>query len=153
MFLPLVPEYCEIQRMVFLAAAIPEPGKSLRQRFQIDARMFNPQWLGQDPTRNPEVAKEFLFHDCEPAVADWALTTMRLMYVREAMVEQCPLRRWPQVPSIYILPTEDRTINPQWWHLEALRLLRAAPIELPGGHCPHVSRPASLAEVLSVLAL
>jgi pimeloyl-ACP methyl ester carboxylesterase len=151
MSLPLVPEYARVKRMVFLAALIPEPGKSVMQRFQADPLMFNPEWVGKDPTKDPAAARQFLFHDCEPAVADWALTTLRLMYAREAMFEPCPLQRWPGVPATCILCRADRTVNGNWWRKEAERLLRVAPIELPGGHCPHVSRPAELAEILSNL--
>lgn len=151
MFLPIVPEYAAVVRMVFLAAVVPEPGKSLMERFQADPEMFNRDWVGKDPSRDPEVAKRFLFHDCSPAVAGWAVKNVRLMYARAAMAEPCPLQRWPQVPSTYILCREDRTINPEWWRGEAERLLGEAPIELPGGHCPHVSRPAELAALLSRL--
>lgn len=151
MFLPLVPDYCAIEHMVFLGALIPEPGKSVRQRFQADREMFNPEWVGQDPTMYPSVAKKFVFHDCEPAIAEWALTTMRLMYARAAMEEPCPLQKWPDVPSTYILPSEDRTINPEWWRREATRLLGTPPLEIGGGHCPFLSRPAELAEMLCEL--
>jgi hypothetical protein len=79
MFMPLVPAYARVARMVFLAALVPEPGKSVMKRFQADPEMFNPEWVGKDPTKDPAVARRFLFHDCEAAVADWALTTLRLM--------------------------------------------------------------------------
>jgi pimeloyl-ACP methyl ester carboxylesterase len=151
MFLPLVPEYAPVARMVFLAAVVPEPGKSMMQRFRDDPEMFNPEWVGKDPTKDPEVARRFLFHDCSPAVTQWAVANLRLMYARAAMMEPCPLQQWPQVPSTYILCREDRTIDPEWWRREAERLLGEKPIELPGGHCPHVSRPAELGAVLSAL--
>lgn len=152
MFLPLVPGCCSVAHMVFLAAVIPEPGKSLMQRFQADRQMFNPEWVGKDPTQDPAVARQFLFHDCADQVANWALTTERLMYARAAMDEPCPLHSWPEVPSTYILPMEDRTINPAWWRKEAERLLGFPPLEVPGGHCPHVSRPAELAAMLDRIA-
>jgi pimeloyl-ACP methyl ester carboxylesterase len=148
MFLPLVPAYAAVRRIVFIAAVIPEPGMSLMERFRADPQMFNPEWVGKDPTKNPDVARSFLFHDCEPEVVQWALTTLRLTYARDAMSEPCPLQRWPAVPSSYILCSEDRTINPEWWRREAIRLLGSPPLELPGGHCPHVSRPAELASLL-----
>lgn len=152
MFLPLVPEYRRVAHLVYLTAVIPEPGRSLLQRLQDRPEMFNPAWIGKDPTKDPSVAREFLYHDCEPAVADWALTTMRLMYARAAMTEPCPLQRLPHVPTTYISCREDRTVNPAWWRKEAERLLRVPALELTGGHCPHVSRPAELAPLLSRLA-
>jgi pimeloyl-ACP methyl ester carboxylesterase len=152
MFLPLVPEYGLVTHLVYLAAVIPEPGKSFVQRFRDHPEMFNPAWIGKDPTKDLSVAKKFLYHDCEPAVAEWALKTVRLMYARAAMTEPCPLQRLPDVPSSYIVCREDRTVNPDWWRKEAERLLPVPPLELPGGHCPHVSRPAELATLLSRLA-
>lgn len=138
-----------MSRMVFLAALVPEPGKSVRQRFKDDPEMFNPEWVGQNPAIDPAVARRFLFHDCTEDVTRWALTTLRLMYARAAIEEPCPLQSWPMVPSTYILPTEDRTINPGWWRREAQRLLGIPPVEIPGGHCPFVSRPKELAELLA----
>ncbi len=36
----------------------------------------------------------------------------------------------------------------EWQHKAALELLGVEPIELPGGHCPHVSSPEALADAL-----
>ena len=36
----------------------------------------------------------------------------------------------------------------EWQHKAACELLGAEPIELPSGHCPHVSRPNVLADAL-----
>jgi pimeloyl-ACP methyl ester carboxylesterase len=38
---------------------------------------------------------------------------------------------------------------PTEWQRKAARdLLGVEPVELPGGHCPHVSRPDALADAL-----
>jgi hypothetical protein len=136
MFLPLVPNYHHIAHMVFLAAVIPESGKSLMERFQMDRHMFNAEWVAKDPTKDFSVAREFLFHDCDTAVASWAVTTIRLMYARGAMEEPCPLHSWPSAPSTYILPTDDRTISPAWWRKEAERLLGFPPLDIAGRTLP-----------------
>jgi pimeloyl-ACP methyl ester carboxylesterase len=39
-------------------------------------------------------------------------------------------------------------IQPAWSRRVASDRLGAQVVELPGGHCPHVSRPALLAEAL-----
>jgi len=36
----------------FLAAVIPQIGKSLRDQVNDDKGMFNPEWLGKDPTKD-----------------------------------------------------------------------------------------------------
>ena len=114
--------------------------------------MLNPDWLGRDPTTDEQAAREFLFHDCSPKTTAWALTTLRLMYARQALVEICPLTAWPAVPCSYMVCTDDRTITPQWSRRSARGRLGTDPIELPGGHCPQVSRPYELAQVLAGLA-
>lgn len=152
LFAALVPAYCAISHLVFLAAVLPEIGKSAMQQFQQSPEMMRPDWIGKDPTKDDQIALRFLFHDCTPEVARWALTTLRLLYAKRAMEEICPLERWPDVPSTYISCRHDRTINPEWWRPIARQRLRTEPIDLDSGHSPHVSRPSELAGILTKLA-
>jgi pimeloyl-ACP methyl ester carboxylesterase len=151
MYLPLVAERWPPRRMVFLAAVIPRPGLSMREQFRADPSMLNPAWVGQDPMQD-SVAVDFVFHDCPPERLQWALATRVLFYARRAMDEPCPLRAWPAVPSSYIVCADDRTIAPAWQRRAAREWLGVEPIELPGGHSPHVSRPEALADILERVA-
>jgi pimeloyl-ACP methyl ester carboxylesterase len=151
LFLPFVAAKRRIQRLVFLAAVIPQVGRSLLDQVHDDPQMFNPTWIGKDPTKDQQIALHFLFHDCSPEVSKWALSTISLMNARQAMLETCPLNVWPAVPSSYILCLDDRTIQPEWSRRAAWERLGVAAIELPGGHCPYISRPGDLAEVLAAL--
>jgi len=152
LFLPLVPFYRKVRRLVFLAAVIPQLGRSFLEQVGAEPDILNPEWIGKDPTKDEQVARRFLFHDCSPHVGDWAITTLRLMYARRAIVEVFPAPEWPAVPSSYIVCSEDRTIQPRWSRRAARERLGVDAIELPGGHCPHVSRPGELAEALVRLA-
>lgn len=136
-------------RLVFLAAVVPKIGVSLLDQVRGEQDMFNPDWMGKNPVNDEAIAMQFLFHDCSPEVAAWALGTRRLLLARGAMTEVCPLAKWPDVPSSYVVCTEDRTINPVWSRRVARERMGVDAIELPGGHCPHVSRPAVLADVLA----
>jgi pimeloyl-ACP methyl ester carboxylesterase len=147
MYLPLIAERWPPRRMVFLAATVPRPGMSSMDQLRGDPSMLNPAWIGKNPMED-EVAVEFVFHDCPPARLEWALSTRLLFYAKRAMEEPCPLRAWPAVPAAYIACADDRTINPAWQRRAAREWLGVEPIELPGGHSPHVSRPEILAEVL-----
>jgi len=151
LFLPLVPQKRHVRRLVFLAAVIPQIGKSLRDQVNDDKGMFNPEWLGKDPTKDDQLALKVLFHDCSPETIKWALSTMSLMFARQAILEVCPLSFWPAVPSSYILCEEDRAIQPVWSRRAARERLGVEPVEMPGGHCPYVSRPEELADVLAAL--
>lgn len=68
------------------------------------------------------------------------------------MIEECPVQKWPDVPSTYISCTEDRTINPVWWENAARERLRTEPLQIRAGHAPHVSSPVQLAAILDSLA-
>ncbi|MFZ0800072.1 MAG: alpha/beta fold hydrolase [Terriglobales bacterium] len=152
LFLPLVAKQRPVARLVFLGATIPQVGKSALEQLQANPDMVWPDWVGKDPTKDPQVAMKFLFHDCAPDVARWALSTLRLMYARGALTEICPLDAWPDVPSSYVLCRLDRTLNPNWWRGACRERLGSDPIEIDSGHCPHVSRPAELAGLLSRIA-
>lgn len=65
-FLPLLPAYCAVSRMVFLAAFVPEIGKSPMEQLEANPEMFWRDWIGKDPTKNDAVAVQYLFHDCDP---------------------------------------------------------------------------------------
>jgi pimeloyl-ACP methyl ester carboxylesterase len=152
LFLPLAAIDARVRLIVFLAAVIPKIGVSLIDQLQAEPEMMNPEWVGTDPTASDEIAMRFLFHDCPPETAQWALTTRRMMYARRAYTEICPLERWPNVRSAYIMCADDRTVTPAWVRSAARQRLGVTPVELPGGHCPHVSRPAQLAEALLAIS-
>jgi len=148
LFLPLLPARVKVARLVYLAAVIPQPGQSFMDQYKSAPEMYSPGFAGKDPTKDPELARHFLFHDCEAEVATWALSTLRLMYAKQAALEMTPLQAWPHVPVSYISCTEDRTINPVWWENAARERLGIEPIRIRAGHAPYVSRPAELAEIL-----
>lgn len=151
-FLPLVAAQRPLRRMIFLAAAIPKVGFSFLDQFQAEPDMLHGDWIGKDPTNDDAIAMKFLFHDCPANIARWALSTRRLMFAKQAIVEKCPLEVWPNVPASYIVCQDDRTFSSEWSRRASLERLGAKPLEIPGGHCPHVSRPAELARVLAALA-
>jgi pimeloyl-ACP methyl ester carboxylesterase len=147
MYLPLIADRRPPRRMVFLAALIPRPGVSIVEQYRADPSMFNPAWVGQNPL-DDTAALDFVYHDCPPDRLPWALSTRLVFYAKRALDEPCPLRAWPAVPSTYVVCADDRTITPGWQRKAARELLRIEPVELSGGHCPHVSRPETLADVL-----
>jgi pimeloyl-ACP methyl ester carboxylesterase len=153
LFLPLIPAKRRVARIVFLAAVIPQVGKSLIDQVRSEPDMMNPDWRGKNPIDDDRVAMEFLFHDCSPEAARWAMTTRRLMMARQAMLEIFPLDQWPSVPCSYIVCSGDRTIQPEWSRRVARERLGVEPIELDAGHCPHVSRPGPLAQALHAISV
>jgi pimeloyl-ACP methyl ester carboxylesterase len=149
--LPLVAAQRALRRIVFLAAMLPQMGKSFLDQLRDDPTIFNPEWIGKDPSRDDAAAMYFLFHDCSGEVAKWALTTRIRLPLEKMASEVYPLQRWPAVASSYIVCSEDRTINPEWSRRAGRERLGVDPIEFPAGHCPHISQPQKLAKILSDL--
>lgn len=151
-FLPLAGESDRAGKMVYACGMVAPLGCSPMEMVRREmTSMFNPDWVGKDPTRDPAAAREFLFHDCSPEIAQWALGTMRLMVPKRVLNEPIPIQAFPNKPTTYIVCSGDRTILPEWSRRAARERLGVEALELPGGHCPHVSRPAALAEMLGSL--
>lgn len=153
MFIPLVPHLRPIRRLVYLAALIPKPGASIRDQLAAEPDMLNADWLaafraGRDPSVDDRMAIDFLFHDCPPEAVKLGLETRLRMYAEEALNEIFPLDELPDVPSDYIVCAGDRTISPDWSRRTARERLAVEAIELDGGHCPYLSRPVQLGEIL-----
>jgi pimeloyl-ACP methyl ester carboxylesterase len=156
--IPLVAAHRPVRRMVFLAAMLPVPGRSIndqRATEPIDGRVAprTAEWtnLGDDVWMvGPNTATELFFHDAPAAVARWATARLRPQSYR-VMNEVTPLAAWPDVPSSAIVCRDDRALNPEWVRTAARDRLRATAIELDGGHSPFLTRPAELARVLDAV--
>lgn len=154
--LPLVPGVNDCALLVFLAAVIPEPGKSVREQHTEDPQMFSPKWIESgarwaDESQRDALAKEFLFHDCDEHTLQWALRTVDPIVTRQLSTQRTPLMVWPDVPAASIVPSEDRTLSPDWMRRISRRVLRNEPIEIRAGHCPHASQPTRIADILEQL--
>lgn len=67
------------------------------------------------------------------------------------MSEPWPLDSWPDVPTGFILSRDDRLFPADWQRAVVRDRLGIEPREIDGGHCPSLSRPAELVEVLEEL--
>ncbi|HET6374159.1 MAG TPA: alpha/beta hydrolase [Candidatus Polarisedimenticolia bacterium] len=156
-FLPLIPQAQECALLVFLAAVIPEPGKSVREQFAQDPGMFSPEWIAAgarwfDASQQESLSKEFLFHDCDEETLSWALGSVEPLNPGRLVTQPAPFARWPGVPAASIVAAHDKTLTPGWGRRASLRLLGKEAIEIQSGHCPHVSQPAMMADLLEQLA-
>ena len=151
---PLLPAAARVLgacHQVWLAAWVPDPGANfLEDTGRNLEAAFDPGWIGQDPIEDDAVAAAFLYHDCDDATRTWALSTRRLFLPLGVYGEQLALA--PEVPSTYVVAAHDRTIRPEWQRRMARERLGVEPVELPTGHCPNVSRPDRLAELLVEVA-
>jgi pimeloyl-ACP methyl ester carboxylesterase len=110
-FLPLVAHVRRCALLVFLAAVIPEPGKSVREQFAEDPEMFCRDWIEAGPrwfdsSQRERLAQEFLFHDCDGETLPWALSTVELFDTRHLVTQPAPFTTWPGVPAASIVAIE-----------------------------------------------
>ena len=113
--------------LVFLAAVIPEPGKSVRDQFAKDPSMFSGEWIAAgarwfEESQRESLAREFLFHDCDAETLPWALGTVKFTDVQKAIVEPAPFAKWPSVPVASIVASGDRTLSPAWIRRRSLEV-------------------------------
>jgi pimeloyl-ACP methyl ester carboxylesterase len=154
--IPLVAQLRPVRRLVFLAAQVPalrmsnleylatEPGAVIFAGAENLAE-------GEIPSEDEQVvgwgrAKAGFYHDVDDEVARHAWERLRRQSFT-VMTERTPLEVWPDVPSTYILATEDRAVGQEWSRRRA-KEIGADLIEIEGSHSPFYSRPGELADVL-----
>ena len=149
--LPAAPKARKARQRVWLAAWVPNPHASFIEEVRANpTETFNPDWIGKDPTKDSSVAINFLYHDCDQATIDWALTTRRLFMPLAVYNQRIALD--DDIPSSYIVASIDRTIRPDWQRRMARERLRIEPLQIVTGHCPHISAPERLAQLLAHIA-
>ena len=151
--LPAIAQALDAAAMVWLAAYIPDftGGRSLLDEIHADpTHLFHADWLGVDPTTDTAAARRFLFHDCDPDLQQWALTTMRA-FTPTAAYRHTPSTQSPTIASTYIAATADRTLRTDWMLQAATDRLGVHAATIDAGHCPHVSRPQAVADILTTI--
>jgi len=145
-----------VRTVVFLAALIPRPGRSLGEVMgsepETTTEEFNrlPRHVGDDGSVwwDPEVAGPFFYRACPLGTAEWAAPLLRTQ-VWTTTRETSPLDRWPDCELVSIVCADDALLTPDWSRRIARDVLGVAPVELPGGHFPMLGIPAELAAALT----
>ena len=139
-----------VSHLIFLCAAVPLPGRahdSLTEPDRISPHITRAVRRGEDGvvTVDPELAVDAFYNTCPPDVATWAATTLLR---RQARVDYLVPDAWPDVPTYYILGTEDHAIRPDWSRTTATGLFGVPAIEMETDHSPFLSAPRELADIL-----
>lgn len=159
--LPVIASRAKVDRLVFLAAMVPVPGRSY-----LDVLAEEPDAIktmdvsatieeadasaGFQAVMPYERAFQMFYGDLDEPTARAAWQRLRTQGVA-VFTEPCPIDQWPDVPSTYILMTEDGSVEPAWSRRVAGGRLGADVIELAGSHSPFYSRPRELAAVIDDL--
>jgi pimeloyl-ACP methyl ester carboxylesterase len=150
---PLIAARRPVQRLVYLAALLPQPGISMSDQFEAEEGILVSESgrdldeLGRSFWANRDAAIDAMYSDCSPEDAEWAWSRLQPQS-RMAQSEPCPLTAFPEVPASYIVCEKDQMVSPEWAAEAARQRLGVEPVEISAGHTPQISRPADLAEVL-----
>ena len=153
---PVVATLRDVRRMVFLAALVPEPGRVFAEHLadNTDAIIFAAgSMTGDGPFGlTLESVRDNFYHDCPETLVSKAFRELRDQAFT-VFVEQCPIDRWPDTPSTYILMNDDRAVGGDWARRVAQDRLGADVITMDGGHCPFFARPDKLVATLETIVV
>lgn len=135
---PIVAERAGARLIVLVAGMVPLPGESAGEMF--DATGWRPEPGHEDD-------RSVFYHDVPDDLATEAMARGRRQSETPGR-EPWPLRDWPDVPTRYILCRNDRFFPPSWVRKVVRDRLGITPDEIDSGHCPALSRPRELAEML-----
>lgn len=157
--LPLLPSMAPVKACVYLAALLPDPGRSWRDQlldkpmadwFYSNALPLQQRDEQQRTFWSPEIASELFFHDCADDVAARSAARLRPQ-ASDPVAERSPVVSFPDVPTDYVIGRDDRAVSTAWATAAARDRLGVEPIWIEGGHSPFLSRPAQLADLLAGL--
>jgi pimeloyl-ACP methyl ester carboxylesterase len=137
---PLVCDRTPVELLVLVAGLIPQPGETGRDwwtntRYEPDNSL---DW-------DDEVA--IFYHDVPPELTAEARRRSRRQSDTPGE-EPWPLAAWPDVDTRFILCRNDRLLPAAFLRRVVQERLGITPDEIDSGHCPALSRPRELAELL-----
>ena len=139
---PLVCERVPVELLVLVAGLIPLPGEK------------GEDWWSNtgyyEAEREPVDAGDTIalfYHDVPPELAAEALEHGRTQ-ADAPSEEPWPLKRWPDVPTRFLLCRQDRLLPAEWLGGVVRDRLGIDPDEIDAGHCVALSRPRELADRL-----
>lgn len=137
--------------LIMLCAGFPPTNEAEHQE-NYDARdpgnesHFIPDGRGRIMLSFESAAHDF-FNDCPEPLQRWAHARFRPQAVAP-FERYAPIPRYPDVPIHAIITSDDHIVLKDRHAALIRRRVGVEPIELPGGHCPFLSRPRLLAEVM-----
>ncbi|MEX2588143.1 MAG: alpha/beta hydrolase [Actinomycetota bacterium] len=140
-----------VWQLIYLSAFVPDAGQSLTGIVEPwVAAGADLSWLQPTPegllTVAPGRVSEIFYNDCDPTVASEAEGRLR---PQSGISFQQPFQGSPRPspPSLYVVCTEDRAISAAGQRQMAQGAQRV--LELSAGHCPFLSQPERLAQLLT----
>ncbi|WP_173080493.1 alpha/beta fold hydrolase [Phytohabitans rumicis] len=146
----LVADRLAVRALVFVAGMIPAPGErpddwwtNTGYRAAVQEQAARDGGL----TGNDDPYVSF-YHDVPRALAEEAMSKERNHPSSTAMRVPWPLMALPDVPTGFVLCTQDRFFPPDFMRRHVAERLGSVPDEIAAGHCVALSRPKELADIL-----
>jgi pimeloyl-ACP methyl ester carboxylesterase len=137
---PIVCKQVAVDLVVLLAPMIPAPGDS-------PVSYWTSTGYDSEDRQHYDDTIDIFYQDVPEALAAEAMSKARTQS-EARMGEPWPLDAWPSVPTRVILCRDDHLFPPRFIRRVAQQRLGITPDEIDGGHCPALSRPKDLADML-----
>jgi pimeloyl-ACP methyl ester carboxylesterase len=147
---PLVADRLPVDVLVLVAGMIPSPGETPGDWWDnTDYGSAVQEQAARDggKTGNEDPYVSF-YHDVPRKLAEEAMSKERAHPSEASMSSPWPLDAWPNVPTKFVLCTEDRFFPPDFFRRLVAERLNITPDEIASGHCVALSRPKELADIL-----
>ena len=150
----LVADRLPVDVLVLLAGMVPSPGESpdewlantgYQSAVQEQAKVDG----GLTGNADPYVS---FYHDVPRDLAEEAMSKERDHPSSAATAAPWPLDAWPNVPTRFVLCSEDRFFPPDFFRRLVPDRLGIVPDEIAGSHCIMLSRPKEVADMLAAYA-
>ncbi|RZU76045.1 alpha/beta hydrolase family protein [Micromonospora kangleipakensis] len=147
---PLVADRLSVDALVFVAGMIPAPGETpddwwANTGYRAAVREQAARDGGLTGNDDPYVS---FYHGMPRALAEEAMSKERNHPSAAAMRAPWPLKALPDVPTGFVLCTQDRFFPPDFMRRQVAERLGITPDEIAAGHCVALSRPKELADIL-----
>jgi len=147
----LVPARTRVDRLIYVTAVVPEPGRSIADVVGADVRDMMSSVSRDDGNGCRSFDFEMLATLAPPAEREAYLAFLKATQRPQgwAALEQAwPGRSLPDLPRAYVLRTDDQIIPPATQREMALRL-GVQPVEIASEHAVFTLRPRELAAALA----
>lgn len=145
---PLVCARIPVTALVMVTAMIPAPGEPPADWWANTHYAEAQRETGE--TGGDDLAT--YYHDVAPELAAEAMRRARNHPSDRAYSEPWPLDAWPDVRTHFLLCRNDRFFPAEWMRGVVRDRLGITPDEIDSGHCPMLSQPQALADLLEQYA-
>jgi SAM-dependent methyltransferase/pimeloyl-ACP methyl ester carboxylesterase len=147
---PLVAARLPVDALVFVAGMVPAPGEAPRDWWE---RTGYRQAVEEQAARDGGLTGSddpyvCFYHDVPRELATLAMSKERAHPSAAANASPWPLDALPDVPTRFVLCTEDRFFPADFCRRVVAERLGIVPDEIAASHCVALSRPVELADLL-----